>query len=146
MGIDPLSVPQIRLAHESGLGNAHPECIELRGENITSYIQRSFKVPPRSPSLRMPPMALRIARKLVLPRPVVNPALCTKCGECVTACPMTPKSIAITTGGSGGIPLYDYASCIRCYCCQETCRSGAISVKKALLGARTRQAAVQESA
>ena len=136
MGIDPLSVPQIRIAHEIGLGNAHPECIELRGENIAHFLQRSFKVPPRTPSLRLPPVALRIAQKLVLPRPVVDHALCTKCGECVTACPMTPKSIAIT---NGGIPLYDYAACIRCYCCQETCRSGAISVRRALLGARTRR-------
>jgi uncharacterized protein (DUF362 family)/NAD-dependent dihydropyrimidine dehydrogenase PreA subunit len=139
MGIDPLSVPMVRIAHESGLGNAHPESIDLRGEGITHYIQRSFKMPPRSPSLRMPPMALRIARKLVLPRPVIDPLLCTKCGECVTACPMTPKTIAITPGENGGIPHYDYAACIRCYCCQETCRSGAISVKTALLGARTRR-------
>lgn len=139
MGIDPLTVPQIRIAHEIGLGNAHPESIDLRGENIAHFIQRSFKIPPRTPSLRMPPTVLRIARKLVVPRPVVDPALCTKCGECITACPMTPKSIAITLGGNGGIPLYDYAACIRCYCCQETCRSGAISVKKALLGVRTRR-------
>ncbi len=137
MGIDPLSVPQVRIAHESGLGNAHPECIELRGEQIAPYIHRSFKVPPRSPSLRMPPIALRIARKLVVPRPVVDPALCTRCGDCVNACPMTPKSIAIAPGDNGGIPFYDYDACIRCYCCQETCRSGAISVKQALLGART---------
>jgi uncharacterized protein (DUF362 family)/ferredoxin len=136
MGIDPLSVPQIRIAHESGLGNAHPESIELRGENIAHYIQRSFQVPPRSPSLRLPPTALRIARHLIVPRPVIDLSLCTRCGECVTSCPMTPKSIAIR---NGGIPLYDYAACIRCYCCQETCRSGAISVKKAILGARTRR-------
>lgn len=140
MGIDPLSVPHIRAAHESGLGNGHPQSIELRGENITRYVQQSFKFPPRTPSLSMPPMVLRIAKKLIVPRPVVDAALCTKCGECVTACPTTPKSIAMSPGENGGIPIYDHQACIRCYCCQETCRSGAISVKQALFGARTGRA------
>ena len=134
MGIDPLSVPQIRIAHENGLGNAHPECIELRGEQIGPYTRRPFKMPPRTPSLRMPPALLRAARRLVVPRPVIDPSLCTRCGDCVAACPMTPKSIGIT---GGGVPSYDLGACIRCYCCQETCRSGAISVKRAPLGMRT---------
>jgi len=136
MGIDPLSVPQIRIAHESGLGNAHPESIELRGENIAHYIQRGFRMPPRSASLRLPPFALRIARDLIVPKPVIDAALCTSCGECVTACPMTPKSIALK---NGGVPVYDFTTCIRCSCCQETCRQGAISLKQALLGPRTRR-------
>ena len=50
MGIDPMSVPQVRIAHESGLGNAHPESIDLRGENIAAYVRHSFKVPPGLPA------------------------------------------------------------------------------------------------
>ena len=135
MGIDPMSVPQVRIAHESGLGNAHPESIDLRGENIAQYVQRSFKVPLRTPSFKLPPLALRIARSLAAPKLVVDASLCTQCGECVTACPMTPKSIARE---DGGFPTYDFATCIRCFCCQEACRHGAISLKPALLGPRTR--------
>ncbi|MGA2642240.1 MAG: DUF362 domain-containing protein [Spirochaetia bacterium] len=136
MGIDPMSVPHVRIAHESGLGNAHPESIDLRGENLEHYVQRGFKMPPRTPSLRLPPLALRIARELVVPRPVIDPSLCTMCGECIAACPTTPKSIA---QNNGGVPIYDFTTCIRCSCCQETCRYGAISLAHALLGPRTRR-------
>ena len=136
MGIDPLCVPQIRIAHESGLGNAHPESIDLRGENIAHYVKRGFTFPPRTPSLRLPPLMVRFARDLVVPRPVIDAALCTKCGECVAACPTTPKAL---TQKNEGVPTYDYAACIRCSCCQEGCRHGAISLKEALLGPRTRR-------
>jgi uncharacterized protein (DUF362 family)/Pyruvate/2-oxoacid:ferredoxin oxidoreductase delta subunit len=136
MGIDPLSVPQIRIAHESGLGNAHPESIDLRGEDLARFVQRSFKVPPLTPTLHLPPFAVRFARDLVVPRPVIDAALCTRCGECIAACPTTPKSLAQK---DTGVPVYDYAACIRCSCCQETCKHGAISLKQALLGPRTRR-------
>jgi uncharacterized protein (DUF362 family)/ferredoxin len=136
MGIDPMSVPQIRIAHESGLGNAHPESIDLRGEPLARYVQRGFKLPPRAPGVRVPTFALRIARDLVVPRPVIDSSLCARCGECVAACPTTPKSIALK---NGGVPIYDFTTCIRCSCCQETCRHGAISLTHALLGPRTRR-------
>lgn len=135
MGIDPLSVPQIRIAHESGLGNAHPESIDLRGDSIAHYIHRGFRIPPRIPTLRFPPFAVRLARDLLVP--VIDATLCIGCGECVAACPTTPKSM---TQKDGGVPVYDYAACIRCSCCQETCRHGAISLRQALLGPRSRRA------
>jgi Fe-S-cluster-containing hydrogenase component 2 len=31
------------------------------------------------------------------------------------------------------VPSYTYSMCIRCYCCQETCPQGAISVRTAPL-------------
>jgi uncharacterized protein (DUF362 family)/ferredoxin len=136
MGIDPLSVAQIRIAHESGLGNAHPESIDLRGESLHRYIARGFKVPARTPSFRVPSFALRIARALAVPKPIVSASRCAKCGECVASCPTTPKSI---TQIDGGIPAYDFRSCIRCSCCQETCPRGAISTKQAVFGPRTRR-------
>jgi uncharacterized protein (DUF362 family)/Pyruvate/2-oxoacid:ferredoxin oxidoreductase delta subunit len=134
MGIDPLSVPLVRIAHEAGLGNAHPESIDLRGENISDYVQRGFRIPPRTTSLRLPPFALRLARDLLVPKPAIDAARCTRCGECVTACPTSPKSIALVNGGT---PFYDFGTCIRCTCCQETCRQGAISMKQALFGPRS---------
>jgi Pyruvate/2-oxoacid:ferredoxin oxidoreductase delta subunit len=136
MGIDPLSVPQVRIAHENGLGNAHPECIDLRGENIEQYIKRGFSFPPRIPALRLPPFLLRLGRDLLVPRPVIDAALCTKCGECVASCPAIPKALAQEPEC---VPTHDYASCIRCSCCQEGCRFGAISLKDAPLGPRTRR-------
>jgi ferredoxin len=130
MGIDPLSVPMIRIAHELGLGNADSENIDLRGELLAGHARQGFKLPPRSPAERVPRIVFRLAKDLVVPKPVIDPATCIRCGECVTACPTTPKAL---TQAKGAVPRYNYSTCIRCYCCQETCREGAISVKPALL-------------
>jgi uncharacterized protein (DUF362 family)/Pyruvate/2-oxoacid:ferredoxin oxidoreductase delta subunit len=131
MGIDPLSVPMIRIAHDLGLGNAHPESIDMRGEALAGHIRQGFKLPPRSPADRVPRIIFRLAKDLIVPKPVIDPASCIKCGECVTSCPTTPKALS---QAKGAVPRYNYATCIRCYCCQETCREGAISVKRAPLG------------
>ena len=131
MGIDPLSVPMIRIADELGLGNAHPVSIDLRGEHLAGHVRQGFKLPPRSPADRVPRIVFRLAKDLVLPKPIIDPATCIRCGECVTACPTTPKALS---QAKGAVPRYDYPICIRCYCCQETCRQGAISVKRAALG------------
>ncbi|MGO9410526.1 MAG: 4Fe-4S binding protein [Spirochaetia bacterium] len=29
-----------------------------------------------------------------------------------------------------GLPHYLYSTCIRCYCCQETCPTGAITIRR----------------
>ena len=131
MGIDPLSVPMIRIAHELGIGNAHPESIDIRGDPLEEHIRQEFKLPPRSPSDRVPRIVFRLAKDFVVPKPVIDPDACVKCGDCVTSCPTTPKALS---QAKGAVPRYDYSTCIRCYCCQETCREGAIRVKRALLG------------
>jgi uncharacterized protein (DUF362 family)/Pyruvate/2-oxoacid:ferredoxin oxidoreductase delta subunit len=130
MAIDPMSVPLIRFAHEMGLGNAHPESVECIGEDPASYVKRGFVIPMRAPTKSVPRFIFKLAKDLVVPKPVIDAAKCIKCGDCVQACPTTPKSLAQQ---DDAVPVYTYSTCIRCYCCQETCRQAAISVKPALL-------------
>jgi len=130
MGIDPMSVAVIRFAQDLGLGNAKQSAIELRGADLEPLLPPSFKMPARSPTQGVPKWAMRLAKDLMVPKPIIDPQACIKCGDCVAACPTTPKSLRQTRGA---VPVYDYSTCIRCYCCQETCRQGAISLRGALL-------------
>lgn len=131
MGVDPMANAVIRFSHEAGLGNAHAEAIDMRGEDLARYVQQGFKMPSRSPTDGVPKFLLRFAKNAVVPRPVIHPELCIKCGECVAACPTSPKSLSQE---KGAVPLYEYSTCIRCYCCQESCRHGAITLKSSILG------------
>jgi uncharacterized protein (DUF362 family)/NAD-dependent dihydropyrimidine dehydrogenase PreA subunit len=131
MGIDPLSVPLLRIAQEWGLGNADPSRIECRGEDPSRYAPRSFALPVRSPTQGIPPFLFRVAKQLVVAKPVIDPSLCTGCGDCVRACPTAPRSLS---HGNGSVPVYASTTCIRCYCCHEACRQAAISVRPAPLG------------
>jgi uncharacterized protein (DUF362 family)/Pyruvate/2-oxoacid:ferredoxin oxidoreductase delta subunit len=131
MGIDPLSLPMIRMAVEAGLGNAHGDRIEIRGEDLDSFARNDLDIPFRSITERIPRFIMRVAKDLAVPKPVIDPGTCIKCGECVRACPTSPKAL---TQDKGEVPRYNYAVCIRCYCCQETCPEGAISIRRAPLG------------
>ncbi len=130
LGVDPLSIPFIRAAEESGLGAAREEQIEVRGESLARYTGRRFAIPARNPTRAIPPFLWRVAKDLIVAKPVIDPSACNACGECVASCPTSPKSLAQERGK---VPSYDYSTCIRCYCCQETCPQGAISVRPAPL-------------
>jgi ferredoxin len=137
LGIDPLSIPFIRAAWESGLGAAREEEIEIRGADLARFTGRGLAIPARNPTRAIPPFLWRVAKDLLVAKPAIDPAVCIACGECVASCPTSPKSLA---QNQGKVPSFDYSACIRCYCCQETCPQGAISVRPAplawLLGGR----------
>jgi uncharacterized protein (DUF362 family)/Pyruvate/2-oxoacid:ferredoxin oxidoreductase delta subunit len=131
MGVDPLSVDHIRMAHERDVGTADISSMDLRGESLERHVRTGFRLPTRSPTKGVPRSFMRVGKNLLVPRPVIDPRLCVKCGECVEACPTTPKALSQE---KGAVPRYAYADCIRCFCCQETCRKAAISVKPGPLG------------
>lgn len=60
-------------------------------------------------------------------RPVVNPAACKLCSDCVTHCP--PEAMRITDRKL----LIDYERCIRCFCCQELCPHAALHTEQGFL-------------
>ena len=61
------------------------------------------------------------------PRPAMSDK-CTLCGECVENCPVD----AIEAGESALV--FDYAKCIRCYCCDELCPNNGIKTERPFLG------------
>jgi uncharacterized protein (DUF362 family)/NAD-dependent dihydropyrimidine dehydrogenase PreA subunit len=73
-------------------------------------------------------------KRLLAPRPFIIGERCTRCGTCVSVCPVDPKAVDWPGGDRSLVPSHDYGRCIRCYCCQEMCPERAIEVVTPPLG------------
>ncbi|MBN1411974.1 MAG: DUF362 domain-containing protein [Spirochaetales bacterium] len=134
MNLDPKIPPTITIGEEWGLGTADPEQIELLGDPLEPLIALDFNV-VRKPVKPLPAGGIRLFLKnALIPRPVITESVCVKCGVCTDVCPVTPKALAFPDGNKTRVPEYDYRNCIRCYCCQELCPEGAITVRTPILG------------
>ena len=97
------------------------------------YASRDFNV-QRSKDFRGSLHMMRYFEKFLGNKPVVIKDRCVGCGVCVQTCPLERKAITVTKDSTGKAEAtYDYARCIKCYCCQEMCPEKAIKVKKSLL-------------
>jgi uncharacterized protein (DUF362 family)/Pyruvate/2-oxoacid:ferredoxin oxidoreductase delta subunit len=135
MALDPGLVGTITFGEAFGLGTA--TAIDWVGDPVEGFVARDYRV-VRSPSSTTGPAGGRaLARRFVIPRPVIDAQRCTRCGTCVTVCPVDPKAVnwrdPVRDSGAAP-PQYDYTRCIRCYCCQEMCPENAIRVRVPLLG------------
>jgi len=133
VGLDPGLVPPLAYGEAFGLGSASN--VSVVGDALEAVFAPDFDVnrSPRSPSDR-PGRTSRTARRFVVPRPVIRPARCTRCGTCVSVCPVTPKAVQFADESRTDPPAHDYERCIRCYCCQEMCPEEAIEIDVPLLG------------
>ena len=131
--LDPTLVPPIVHGVRQGLGAV--EGIRYVGDPIESFIAEDFDVnrSPRSTTGRAGRYS-RLARKLVVPKPVIRAAKCIRCGTCVEVCPVTPKAVMFEGNERSRPPVHHYDRCIRCYCCQEMCPESAIDIHVPLLG------------
>jgi uncharacterized protein (DUF362 family)/NAD-dependent dihydropyrimidine dehydrogenase PreA subunit len=134
INLNPEFVPTAAPGEKAGLGTYHEENIEVAGANVNDFICPDFDV-VRKPVEHAASGALRTyIKNRINPRPVINKALCTRCGICVQHCPVTPKAVDWLNGDQSRPPAHNYGRCIRCFCCQELCPEGAISIKNTLLG------------
>ena len=130
MGLDPLELPLLRIAEQAGLGNAGTARIRIVGDSLMSHLGRRFALPVPARSTGDASSFLRVARRFLSPRPVIRASRCTACGTCVTACPVTPKALRQR---ERRVPDWRQKLCIRCYCCQEICPTGALSIHTPIL-------------
>ena len=73
------------------------------------------------------PLPLRVAKKTLAAAMRSRPRLgdgCTGCGHCASLCP----AHAITIKNKKAV--IDRGACVRCFCCQEFCPSGAMRVQR----------------
>lgn len=130
IGIDPKTVPTIRLGEECGAGTSRESEIFLVGEEIDALKVPDFDV-DRGPVRPFRRMGLsRFVTNRLVARPVIVEERCVKCGVCVETCPARPKALTWPGGDRSVPPAYDYSRCIRCYCCQEVCPEGAILLEE----------------
>ena len=133
INLDPIFVPTSKPGEMAGLGTYHYENIEVIGEDVETFIDKNFEV------VRKPPIAISsgriraFIRNQICPKPTIDKIICTNCGTCVIHCPVNPKAVNWHTGDESIPPTYKYDSCIRCYCCQELCPEGAVSVRETIL-------------
>lgn len=132
--LNPEYVPTAKPGEISGLGTYHYENIEVVGEEIEPLVDKDFEV------VRKPPVTVSSGRirntvkNQICPRPFIDKMVCTNCGICVGQCPVNPKAVNWHTDDESSLPTYKYDRCIRCFCCQESCPEGAISVRETVLG------------
>ena len=133
IGLDPSLVKPIVYGEAFGLGRASD--IDIVGDPIDAFVVADFAANRRRASTTgKPGRYSRLARRFIVPRPVIRPELCTRCGTCVQVCPVAPKAVLFESGDRSRSPVHDYGHCIRCYCCQEMCPEGAIELRIPPLG------------
>ncbi|MBN1188708.1 MAG: DUF362 domain-containing protein [Dehalococcoidales bacterium] len=133
--LNPEYVPTSKPGEKSGLGTYHFESIEVTGDDIDPLISRDFRV-VRKPVVQSHGGRINdLVKNSITSRPEIDPRLCNSCGTCIEMCPVGNSALDWKNKSAGKkIPAHNYSKCIRCYCCQEICPSGAISIKTPLLG------------
>ncbi len=134
INLDPAFVPTSEPGEKAGLGTYHYQNIEIVGDDVESVVDKSFEVVRKSPITTSSGRVRTFLRNQICPRPVIDVTICTNCGTCVKQCPVNPKAVNWHNEDKSRPPTYKYDRCIRCYCCQELCPEGAITVKETLLG------------
>ncbi|MBN1381729.1 MAG: DUF362 domain-containing protein [Deltaproteobacteria bacterium] len=130
--MNPEFVPTSQPGERSGLGNDRFENIEVAGDPLDSFVAEDFDIVRRPPDVAAPRGILALIKNQVTSRPVIDHVKCTGCGICIKACPVGTKALTWDERNSK-IPKHFYKHCIRCYCCQEMCPEGAITVETPLL-------------
>ncbi len=126
LGAKAQILPTVRLAMDEGMNLNY---IETVGKGIDEIKINDFKFPPQMDvEWSIPEFFKKRLKKSLTPRPVVNTKTCTLCGLCVETCPAGIMEV-------GKKKIYiDYDLCIRCFCCQEICREGAIVSMEGWIG------------
>ena len=129
MGFSHSDILTTCIAHERGLGVGELEKIDVLGEKITD-VKLDFE---KSKYLyyKLPVFLGKWVFKYTenVSKVEISPEECKRCGICFGNCPAS----AITLDSH---PHIDQKKCIKCYCCHELCRNGAVKLKTSYLGRR----------
>ena len=130
INLQPTYVPTTVHGADSGAGTFNKEEIELLGDDFNSFVNLAFDVNRTPIKPYQTKGMVRFLNNRLVSKPYIIEDKCTKCGTCVTCCPVEGKAINWATSDKKQPPVYEYDKCIRCYCCQEMCPESAIELKK----------------
>ena len=146
INLDPALVHTCEFGEKAGLGTCNYDNINIIGDDIEKFICDDFKVirkryiaVPDDEAGRGIKTKIRgwfssLVKRRICPRPTIQRVKCTACGICVESCPVSPNAVNWSGADKSKPPTHNYNRCIRCFCCQEFCPEGAISVQEPLLG------------
>lgn len=130
VGYDPADIPIIRIALERGSLLRNMEDIIIRGTDPEAIVVKDFKRIYKGGEagiiLKYFKKQIPFLRRLDK-RPVFNSSLCTGCSKCIDICPL--KLLYFDDKRKSTVLTND-SKCIRCYCCSEVCREGAVEIKR----------------
>lgn len=126
LGIDPRTVPYL----PPSITPPDPVTPALQDThfNNTPVHARTIALPSTLAARMIPRGLTRLLEPFVWIRPAMNHA-CTRCGQCIKACPMD----ALTLPPETSVPELDPARCIGCCCCHEICPAKAITMTQSPL-------------
>ncbi|MFA5859665.1 MAG: DUF362 domain-containing protein [Elusimicrobiota bacterium] len=107
----------------------------VEGDKVTGMTAEEF-IPPESNTVTdglialkfIPPSLRKTFGHYLLPKPVVDKYKCRGCRVCADSCPQ--KTIVMRNKKARVID----SGCIRCWCCNEVCPHGAVTLKQSFLG------------
>jgi uncharacterized protein (DUF362 family)/Pyruvate/2-oxoacid:ferredoxin oxidoreductase delta subunit len=127
MGFHHRDILTTCIAHNRGLGVGELERIEVVGEKIND-VKIDFKK-SRHIYYKLPKFLGKFMFKSAenISKVEISGDDCKKCKICLNSCPAS----AITLEPD---PFIDQKKCIKCYCCHELCRNGAVKLKTSFIG------------
>lgn len=126
--LDPGIVPTSEPGERAGLGTYHSENIDLLGDSLDDFIDPDFDVEREPVTANSGGWLVKVLKNWITPKPVISAEKCTFCGTCINMCPVEPKAVDWRNADKKRPPVHNYSTCIRCFCCQEMCPEGAITV------------------
>lgn len=125
-----LTVPFLKVAHDTNWGAVLPEDIEVLGEKIADMKCKDFRLSRSAQVINyISPALNNFVANLAAPNPVLIEEKCVGCKKCDEVCPKETKVISFVKHNGKIIPKWNYSNCIRCFCCQELCPQGAIETR-----------------
>jgi uncharacterized protein (DUF362 family) len=115
------------IAHNRGLGVGELERIEVVGEKIND-VNIDFKK-SRHIYYKLPKFLGKFIFKSAenISKVEISKDDCKKCKICLNSCPVSAIILEPE-------PFIDQKKCIKCYCCHELCRNGAVKLKTSYIG------------
>ncbi len=128
--IDTGAVPVLVAAHERGLWSGRAADVDTLGVPVADLQVQDFVLPARqardrgdNPVNLVETLTRRVLQGGFTPMPRPKKGRCTRCGDCVQACPTGAMSMGEE------VSKVDDDLCIRCYCCHEVCPYAAIDLE-----------------
>ena len=135
LGVAEREIPYLEAAKRRGLLAADdPELTAMAAPYALRDFRRSGATASWFMSSEEDGAIRRLAKRglyaVFASRPEAGPG-CTACGKCARGCPASAISIV------RGAPRIDRKKCVRCFCCQEFCPTGAMEARRSAIARLT---------